>query len=223
MTAGKSAIAIATDVALLAAALVLCGRAAGAADLRGQVLDGNGNPLADAVVFAQQVPPGVPTETRAPLVEMDQIHKQFVPHLLPITVGTSVHFPNRDQIHHHVYSLSRTKTFEIPLHKGEKTDPVLFDKVGVVKVGCNIHDWMSGVILVLPNPYFATTDTSGFFTLSGLTPGDYSFAAWHERAEGEPEQSAQKVVVRDDTPPLTFKLVVKPAPRRAPMHGLRGY
>ena len=89
---------------------------------------------------------------------MDQVNKEFVPHVLPVAVGTEVSFPNHDQIHHHVYSFSRTKTFEIPLYKGEAAPPVRFDQVGAVKLGCNIHDWMSGVILVVPTPYFAMTD-----------------------------------------------------------------
>jgi hypothetical protein len=65
--------------------------------------------------------------------------------VLPIAVGTEVRFPNHDQIHHHVYSFSRVKSFDLPLWKGEEAPPVLFDAPGVVKVGCNIHDWMMGV------------------------------------------------------------------------------
>ncbi len=95
---------------------------------------------------------------------LDQVDKTFVPGLLPIVVGTKVRFPNHDQIQHHVYSFSRTKTFELPLYKGEDAAPVLFDKVGVVKVGCNIHDWMSAIILVLPTPWFARTGADGTFT-----------------------------------------------------------
>ena len=53
------------------------------------------------------------------MAEMNQINKTFVPAVLPIQAGTRVHFPNRDQIHHHVYSFSRTKSFELPLYRGE--------------------------------------------------------------------------------------------------------
>ena len=97
------------------------------------------------MVFVDTLPPGVtapsPTERTA---AMDQVHKQFVPHVLPVVVGTAVTFPNHDQIHHHVYSFSRAKTFEMPLYKGENAPPVAFDQPGAVKIGCNIHDWMDG-------------------------------------------------------------------------------
>ncbi len=113
------------------------------------------------MVFVQTLPAGVPVPAGTKPAVMDQIHQEFVPVLLPIAVGTDVRFPNHDQIHHHVYSFSRTRSFELPLYKGEEAQPVRFDKEGVVKVGCNIHDWMSGIILVLPTPYFATTDEAG--------------------------------------------------------------
>jgi len=81
-----------------------------------------------------------------------------------------VRFPNRDQIRHHVYSFSRPKRFELPLYKGEDAPPVLFDKPGVVKIGCNIHDWMSAIILVLPNDRFAVTREDGTFSLAVELP-----------------------------------------------------
>ena len=110
-----------------------------------------------------------------------------MPGLLPIVVGTKVKFPNHDQIQHHVYSFSRTKTFELPLYKGEDAAPVLFDKVGVVKVGCNIHDWMSAIILVLPTPWFARTGADGAFTIENVPQGRHSVVAWHELSKLKPE------------------------------------
>ena len=78
-----------------------------------------------------------------------------------------------------MYSFSPTKTFELPLYKGEAAPPVVFDKVGAVKIGCNIHDWMSGIILVLPSRYFAVTDSLGHFVLENLPAGTYTLVAWH--------------------------------------------
>jgi hypothetical protein len=154
---------------------------------------------------------------------MDQINKTFVPHILPIAVGTEVSFPNHDQIHHHVYSFSRAKTFEIPLYKDETTPPVRFDRLGAVKVGCNIHDFMSGVILVVPTPYFAMTDASGAFTLRDLPPGTYKIVAWQESSKTPLDATAQTVEVGAGATPLTFILEVA-APRARPAaHGPRSY
>jgi hypothetical protein len=151
---------------------------------------------------------------------MDQVNKEFVPHVLPIAVGTEVSFPNHDQIHHHVYSLSRTKTFEIPLYKGEPASPVRFDQTGAVKLGCNIHDWMSGVILVVPTPYFATTDAEGAFVLRDLPPGTFDLAVWSEGNKGDIEATRQTVTA-GDAAPVTFAIDVTP-PRRRPA-SRRGY
>ncbi|HZR81147.1 MAG TPA: methylamine utilization protein [Candidatus Binatia bacterium] len=194
----------------------------GAAEIVGRVVDGDGAPVADAVVFADVLPAGVHPPSATPTAVMDQVQKQFVPHVLPVVVGTQVAFPNRDQIHHHVYSFSRTKTFELPLYKGEDAPPVLFDRVGAVKVGCNIHDWMSGVILVVPTPYFAVTDASGSFALRDLPAGTYGLVAWHERQKSGEE--ARLTAVASVAPaPLAIALDLAPA-RVAPARGgTRGY
>ena len=132
---------------------------------------------------------------------MDQFNKTFVPEMLPIAVGTQVRFPNHDQIHHHVYSFSRTKRFELPLYKGEDAPPVLFDKPGVVKVGCNIHDWMSAIILVLPNDRFAVTKEDGTFSLPGTRlPATYTIAAWHAQSRDKTEDA--RAARRDRRPAI---------------------
>jgi plastocyanin len=194
-----------------------------AADLGGRVVDGAGNGVREAVVFVRTSPPGVtPPADPRPAV-MDQINKTFVPHILPIAIGTEVSFPNHDQIHHHVYSFSRPKTFEIPLYKGETAPPVRFDHLGAVRVGCNIHDFMSGVILVIPTPYFAMTDESGAFTLRDLPPGTYEVVAWQESSKTALDDTARTVEVGAATTPLTFTLDVA-APRARPaVRGPRSY
>jgi plastocyanin len=192
----------------------------GAAAVSGSVISDGGKGVADAVVFVQ-TPTPAPPRTRSSQV-LDQIHKTFVPGLLPIVVGTSVRFPNHDQIHHHVYSFSPAKTFELPLYKGEDVPEVLFDRVGVVKVGCNIHDWMSGIILVLPSPHFSVTDAEGHFVLEGLPAGDYTLVAWHELSKIKPEATAQPVRIGTDVSHIVFNLPLAPARPRPAIHGVRG-
>jgi len=192
---------------------------ASGAEITGRVVGQNGEGIAQAVVFVQTLPAGVPVPAGTKPAVMDQIHREFVPVLLPIAVGTDVRFPNHDQIHHHVYSFSRTRSFELPLYKGEEALPVRFDKPGVVKVGCNIHDWMSGIILVLPTPYFATTDETGRFVLRDLPPGTYPLACWHELSQVKVEETAQQVQAGGNAAEVTFTLSLttprsRPASRR---------
>lgn len=206
-------------LSLIAPALAF---AAESPSIAGRVVGADGKGIADAVVFVQsptngqKMPAGV-----VPMATMDQIEKTFVPGLLPIVVGTRVRFPNHDQIHHHVYSFSKTKTFELPLYKGEDAPPVTFDKAGVVKVGCNIHDWMSGIILVLPTPYFAQTDADGRFTLADLPHGEYSLVAWHELSKVKPEDTAQSVTVGGAATEANFTLTLGAARARPAVRGSR--
>lgn len=186
----------------------------------GQVLGEDGKPIANAVVFVQDPASLPPAAASSPAI-MDQFNKTFVPEMLPIVVGTQVRFPNRDQIRHHVYSFSRPKRFELPLYKGEDAPPVLFDKPGVVKIGCNIHDWMSAIILVLPNDHFAVTKEDGTFTLPSLEAGQYTITAWHAQSRDKTEDVAQHITIADQDPRLTFKIALAPVRARPATRGAR--
>lgn len=173
-------------------ALFLLGIAAfaHAGTVKATVTDAAGKPVADAVVFAYEVKeaPKPPMEALA----IDQVDKEFVPHQLPVIMGTKVRFPNKDDIHHEIYSFSSAKTFDLPLYKGEPAEPVIFDKMGVVKLGCNIHDWMSGVVLILQNGYFAVTGVDGTAVLDA--PDGVEFAVFHERLKGSVDDTKRKPV-----------------------------
>ena len=177
--------------------LVFAGRAAAAPEmaLPIQVTDAKGAPVPDAVVFL--VPKSLEAPTAQNSYVMDQINKALIPHLLVVPVGSRVRFPNRDNIYHQLYSLSSAKTFEIPLYKGEPTSSILFDKVGVVKLGCNIHDWMDGIILVLPTAVFARTDAKGQALLTGFpAEGESVVAVFQERLKGSVDDTVRKISLK---------------------------
>jgi plastocyanin len=186
------------------------------------VVGEDGEGIADAVVFLSALPAGANPAAEPATAIMDQVNKEFVPHILPIAVGTEVHFPNHDQIHHHVYSFSKPMTFEIPLYKGETAPPLRFEQEGAVKIGCNIHDWMAAVILVLPNRYFAKTDESGRFQIAAVPPGKLRLVAWHERSEVAVEETARDVEGGSEGE-LTFRLKLAPPRGRPAMHGVRSW
>ncbi|MEO8366210.1 MAG: methylamine utilization protein [Pseudoxanthomonas sp.] len=156
---------------------------------------GGGSALADAVVSLQpaQAAPAAP----AARAVMDQRGSQFVPHVLPVQAGTSVVFPNQDQIRHQVYSFSASKRFELPLYAGSSASPIRFDQPGVVVLGCNIHDWMMGYIVVLDTPYFGKTDDNGAVRLDAPA-GKYRMRVWHPRLSGAPQE--QDVVLAAGKP-----------------------
>ena len=129
---------------------------------------------------------------------MNQIDKQFEPHVLVVKAGTEVTFPNADNLFHHVYSFSPTKQFELKLYKEFTAEPLRFENAGIVDIGCNIHDWMLGYIVVSNSPYFGKTNTEGQ-SLVSLPHGEYTVRFWHPEVEGEKALPPQSISVSTDT------------------------
>lgn len=209
------------STAILLGLLPIAAARAAEPGVSGRVVGPDGKGIAEAVVFVNSPADPAASATRQS-ADMDQINKTFLPGVLPIVVGTEVRFPNHDQIHHHVYSFSRTKTFELPLYKGQNAPAVRFDKPGVVNVGCNIHDWMSGIILVLPTLHFAMTDANGQFMLPDLPAGNYTLVAWHAQSRAKLDETAQQVQVAGTTADVTFTLELDPVKSRPAIRGSRG-
>ena len=145
---------------LVLALAVLTSAHASAAALTVAVTDAAGKPLEGAVVTVS-VAGAAKVAVAGTKAEMAQQNRQFSPRTLVVQAGTSVLFPNLDSVRHHVYSFSPVKTFELKLYAGTPSAPVLFDKVGTVVLGCNIHDRMTGWIVVVDTPYFGKTDAGG--------------------------------------------------------------
>ena len=120
--------------------------------------------------------------------EVNQKHATFDPHVLPIVVGTTVAWPNNDDIYHNVFSYSEAKPFDLDLYMKPTVKSVTFDKPGRVDVFCSIHSTMSCVVLVLENPYFATADSRGAYIIRNVPPGTYKLKAWHERLPAKVQQ-----------------------------------
>jgi plastocyanin len=190
-----------------------------AGGLEAFVKDTDGKPVADAVISAVAVSGSRPVTTRVGRAIVDQVDKEFVPHVRPVLVGTEVSFPNKDNIRHHVYSFSPAKKFELPLYRGTEAPPVKFDKPGVVVLGCNIHDWMLGYVYVLETPYFDTTGVGGRARIEALPAGAYEIHLWHPRLpEGAPPSSQRVTIAADKDERVEFVVSLKPdlRPRRAP-------
>lgn len=117
--------------------------------------------------------------------EVTQRDATFSPHVMPVIVGSTINWPNNDEIFHNVFSESDAKTFDLGLYKHPEAKSTVFDKPGRVDVFCSIHTKMSCVILVLQNPWFATTNPKGEYRITGIPAGTYTVKAWHERLPGQ--------------------------------------
>jgi plastocyanin len=140
---------------------------------------------------------------------MTQKDELFIPHVLPILKGTTVDFPNEDEIFHNVFSLSGPRTFDLPKYPAGSSRSVTFPRSGVVNVFCHIHTDMSAVILVLDNPFFVTPGEDGRFSLADVPPGDYTVVAWHERIKAV----RQKIrVTAGEATMVNFNIPLPPPP-----------
>lgn len=125
---------------------------------------------------------------------LDQRQLTFIPHIIPIMVGSKVEFPNNDKVAHNVFSLSRAKEFDLGSYEAGQSKTVVFDKPGVVDIRCDVHQEMNAFILVLKNPYFAVTDKEGRFDIPNLPAGSYQVKTWHEKLR----TARQKVAVPEN-------------------------
>jgi plastocyanin len=199
-------------VATLTIGTMLFGvNASAASELRAFIKDQKGQPIEDAVVLATPLDEKNMGLFKPPHDEVDQIDKDFVPHVKIITPGTKVSFPNKDNIRHHVYSFSPAKVFELPLYSGTPAKPVQFDKTGQVTLGCNIHDWMLGYVYIADTPFFGKSLKDGKIIITDVPSGEYSVRVWHPDMKGTEESTARKVMVSDTQPAnLQWQLTLKP-------------
>ena len=164
--------------------------------------------LRDFVVYIDHSPPAKPS---TPVIRtISQKGATFIPHVSPIVVGTTIEWPNQDDIFHNVFSISEAKQFDLELYKSPEVKRVPFDKPGRVDVFCSIHTTMNCVILVLENPWFALSDAKGAYTITNVPPGTYTLKAWHERL---PIATKEVVVPKNGDVKANFTLGINNLPK----------
>lgn len=161
--------------------------------------------LSNVVVFVKaQASPSAPTRT-----SIRQVDEEFVPHLLAITTGSMVDFPNDDFIFHNVFSLSRAGSFDLGRYPQGQARSRTFTRTGLVKVYCHLHSHMNAIIRVFDHPYFAIPAADGQFTIDAVPAGSYDVVAWHERVG---EVTLRATVGSDLAAPLLFSLPLTDTP-----------
>lgn len=186
---------------------LLLGMAVGsrAADVSGRAtLSGRGAARA-AVITLEGERKAAPMEK----VVVDQRDKTFLPHVLVVTVGTAVQFPNNDTVFHNVFAYFNAKKFDLGMYPRGAKKTVTFDKKGLVCLLCNVHSEMSAYIMVVDTPYFAVTDAQGRYRIEDVPPGNYTLTGWHESGA----VFAQKVAVKAEGSVLSLALARKEGKR----------
>src|SRR5215470_2749853 len=151
------------------------------ANIEGQVLVKSGRDNSNAIVYVDKIP-GKRFTPPSTTIVLDQVNLKFVPHVLPVLVGTTVAFPNSDEIRHNVFSPGPPR-FDLGTYAQHTTKYHVFDRPGVWTMLCNVHAEMSAYVVVTETPFFTKTDKDGKFILKDVPPGKYVVKVWHEKAK----------------------------------------
>ena len=195
-------------ISALSALLALLSFTAGAAaEISVTVRTAKGEAVADAVVSLLPLDAPAPAPAAEAAAEIAQQNQEYTTYVTVVQTGTRVVFPNRDNVQHHVYSLSKAKKFELPLYNPGSAASILFDVSGVVALGCNIHDWMLAYLVVVPTPFFAKTGAAGAARITAPA-GRYRLELWHPRLAAALTQEI--ALPADAAAAQEFTLTLKP-------------
>jgi len=182
----------------------------------------SGKSVSQVVVYlmpqgqAAQIPP-----PPAGHLQVRQKNARFDPPLLVVVKGQAVDFVNDDNMDHNVFSFSAAKKFDLGVYPKGESKAVVFDKEGPVLTFCSVHEWMNGVIYVVPNPLYALTDSRGEFKIPRVPPGKYVLKTWSASPLPVSKQLEVKPATATDDKPLYLEVsmgeAAEPArPYRAP-------
>jgi hemoglobin len=135
---------------------------------------------------------------------IEQRGKEFAPHVMAVPVGSTVAFPNYDGIYHNVFSLSKSKAFDLGMYKSGESRDIKVEKPGIIRVGCNLHASMSAYLIVVDAPAYVSTEPDGSFSFASLAPGKYRVQAWSERS-GAPLETTVEIKAGANTTSLDLK------------------
>lgn len=144
---------------------------------------GDGNTIANIMVWVSKGVPSKDYATPSEPVVMDQNGCRYEPHVMGLMVNQEFKILNSDGLLHNVHALPKVnKQFNMamPANRTEATETFTKEE-GVFKIKCDVHPWMSAYVAVYSHPFFDVTAKDGKFTISGLPAGSYEITAWHER------------------------------------------
>jgi len=155
---------------------------AGAPPLRDEsvVTYGDGH-LQNVIVYLQDAPPA-PIATTLPAFALDQVNCQFVPHVVGLRTGQTLHVSSGDPTLHNVHGLCTVNdAFNFALIAAGQSKDLSFSQPERFPVRCDVHPWMKAYVQVFDSPYFAVTAKDGSFEICNVPPGTYTLIAWQER------------------------------------------
>lgn len=164
----------------------------------------NGQALADMVVYLEPLDKQT-LEQSSKEVVVGQHGKSFNPYISVSQVNSKVNFVNQDDITHHIYSAGSDNKFSFKIRAGQTNSVEQFNQEAEVAMGCNIHDWMSGYLLVVNTPYFTKTDNQGSASFNVSEKGKYRIVVWHPQMRSENNRLIKEEIILTNSV-VTFSL-----------------
>lgn len=186
---------------------------AAAINFKAQIYDHQQKPLANIVLYLEPLDKKTPLNTATKASDIGQINRAFTPYISVVQKGSKVNFTNQDDITHQIYSPIGQNKFSFKIRAGQQHLMPAFSDSGDIAMGCNIHDWMSGYLLVVDTPYFAKSDAQGQIEINVAHQGKYKATLWHPQlAEPDNRLSQELDIQQDSTIDMHLKQALKPIP-----------
>lgn len=160
--------------------------------------------LDDMVVYLEPLE-GQVLEQSSEEIVIGQHGKSFSPYISVSQVKTKINFVNQDDITHHIYSAGSDNKFSFKIRAGQTNSLTSFDNTSEIAMGCNIHDWMSGYLLVVDTPYFGKTNEQGQVSFEISKQGKYNVVVWHPQMEEDNNRIIHDEVITANSN-YTYKL-----------------
>ena len=175
-----------------------------AGSIKGKIGMPGATNLENFVVYVDGIKGTFPVPAKRP--EMNHLNLQFVPRNIAVLKGTTVDFPNSDNVLHSAFSISPSNPFELGIYGKGHEKFVTFKNSGLVELFCHIHSHMHAYVLALDNPFFSMTAKDGGYMISNLPNGTHTVKAW-----AGPSDTMEKTVTinGEETVSLDFAFVTK--------------
>jgi len=113
--------------------------------------------------------------------KLNQKKCQYEPHVIAIPVNSELKIHTSDPINHNIHTYSfENDPINIMFLPGQDAYSQEMEEAEIIKVECDLHNWMRAWIIVTPNAYSTVSDSDGSFEIPDVPPGKYELTAWHE-------------------------------------------
>ena len=139
--------------------------------------------------------------------KLDQKKCRYEPHVIAVPLDSELKIHTSDPINHNIHTYSfENDPINIMFLPGQDAYSQEMEEAEIIKVECDLHDWMRAWVVVTPNGYSTVSGTDGSFEIPDVPPGKYELTAWHETLGS----LTKNITVRNDGLNVNFDFLEVP-------------